>query len=922
MAAGVPMTMLATAAAAAAAAAEGASRERGSLAAEQPPAAATLRPQTMETLTEEEKAGLSLLGLRESGSRTETNPMDGIGGLASEAIENAARSDHAMPDTEEMGKAAVDQPRDSALSITTTVKVPVIAGNDHAMPDAKEVRTADVEPPRYSGMSTIPAGKVQVTEGNDHAVRGAKEMSNADVEQPRDSGRSTTPSVKVQAIADNDHAMPDAQETRKPLLEQPWDSSLLITTPVKVRVTETKYRPNSILKDVRGLLSTGLLEGFRVTYKKNEVERIGRIIGQGYSCGCSECGYRNIMNACEFEQHSGESSNNQNNHIFLDSGISLYMVIQELKYTKLCKLGDVIKKEIGLPPNLVQHERWKASFQLEMDDFHAAPSDPCSTQSLQKSDTALMDSLKESTSDASSILNWSSFRRRSDRQFKRGTEAPTPTFSRSPDKETSGLSTGTSMKSGSEETPSENTADPVNADGINHNSDGPVALKSTSSEYDPINMALPLSSPVTVIQDSPRDHNVDSNSKDLEQPKVRDNSLHPMLFKEGGLRDYTLLTYKLKNGKVLKQGYKLGASIVCDCCHVEFTPSHFEDHAGMGRRRQPYHSIYTSDGLTLHELALKLQDGLNSNAITRTVFSAIDELPTLSSSGSGEVSSTTSRPIIVPLKRTLQERMDKIERCYLCGNGHMMLGVISVDMIAFCNQCERACHVKCYNIGLQKPKAPLKVLEEYTQFNFLCCEKCQFLRASLHQGLKKNEEVAFLKRTKSSICWQLLSGMNMRSDVQHYMHQAIDIFKDAFAETAAQDSDLIQDMVNSNDVRGEKDFRGIYCAVLTTRTLVVSAAILKVRTEEVAELVLIATRNECRKKGYFVLLLRLIEAHMKDWNVRLLTAPVDPEMASIWSEKLGYTILSDEQKESLLEAHPLVMFQNLNLVQKSLAGED
>lgn len=37
-----------------------------------------------------------------------------------------------------------------------------------------------------------------------------------------------------------------------------------------------------------------------------------------------------------------------------------------------------------------------------------------------------------------------------------------------------------------------------------------------------------------------------------------------------------------------------------------------------------YRSIYTSDGLTLHELALKLQDGLSSNV-------NIDELPTLTS---------------------------------------------------------------------------------------------------------------------------------------------------------------------------------------------------------------------------------------------------------------------------------------------------
>lgn len=341
---------------------------------------------------------------------------------------------------------------------------------------------------------------------------------------------------------------------------------------------------------------------------------------------------------------------------------------------------------------------------------------------------------------------------------------------------------------------------------------------------------------------------------------------------------------------------------------MQYTPSQFEKHVGMGRRRQPYRSIYTSDGLTLHELALKLQDGLSSNV-------NIDELPTLTS-GSGKEYSTTSRPIIVPLKRTLQERVLTVESCYMCRKPHTVLGVISVDMIVFCNQCERALHVKCYNNGLQKPKAPLKVLGEYTQFNFMCCEKCQLLRASLHEGLKKREDIAFLRRIRYNICWQLLNGTNMRSDVQH---QVIEIFKDAFAETAPQDIDDIRNMVNSKDTTGEKDFRGIYCAVLTTSTFVVSAAILKVRTEEVAELVLIATHNECRKKGYFSLLLSLIEAHLKAWNVRLLTAPVDPEMAPIWSEKLGYTILSDEQKHSMLMAHPLVMFANLSLVQKSLA---
>lgn len=98
---------------------------------------------------------------------------------------------------------------------------------------------------------------------------------------------------EIDNVAGDDQAMPDAKEIRNAAGEQPRDSCLSTTTPVKARVTETKYQPESFLEDVRGLLSTGLLEGFRVTYKKNEVEMTGRINGQGYSCDCSECGYSN-----------------------------------------------------------------------------------------------------------------------------------------------------------------------------------------------------------------------------------------------------------------------------------------------------------------------------------------------------------------------------------------------------------------------------------------------------------------------------------------------------------------------------------------------------------------------------------------------------------------------------------------------------
>ncbi|NP_001347873.1 uncharacterized protein [Zea mays] len=654
-----------------------------------------------------------------------------------------------------------------------------------------------------------------------------------------------------------------------------------------VGVTETEYQLDSDLRDVRGLLSTGLLEGFRVTYMKDEVEEVGRINGQGYSCGCSKCNYNsNIMNACEFEEHYGQSFDNQIDHIFLDTGISLFRVVEALKPCKLNMLGDFIEEKIGFPPNLDEYNKWKASFQKRKDYLDAVASDGCLTQSSQglaagEMIYSLRDYLKDSVSNSISNLNWSASKRRSGRRFRQGdTGTSTPTFSGSPGKGGFGHSTDTSEKKGTEET-----------------------------------HRLSLSSPVKITQRPLRNCSIDSKSK---ESKTRDTTLHPLIFKEDGLADNTLLTYKLKNGEALKQGYKRGTCIICNCCNQEFSPSHFEEHAGMGRRRQPYHNIYTLEGLSLHKLALQLQDHLNPNGFDNASVSSVSDYHNLTSSGCGREPSTTSGPI-VPLKRTLQERVVETESCYFCGYGHTTIGNINPDTIIFCNQCERPCHIKCYNNRVVKKKVPLEILKEYMCFHFLCCQECQSLRARLEEGLEKCVGITFLRRIRSNICWRLLSGMDASRDVKLYMPQVIDIFKDAFMDSTDEHSDIISDMVNGKNGDQEKDFRGMYCALLTASTHVVSAAILKVRIEQIAELVLIATRSECRKKGYFILLLKSIEANLRAWNVSLLTAPVDPEMAQIWSEKLGFTILSAEEKESMLESHPLVMFKNLVLVQKSLA---
>jgi hypothetical protein len=65
------------------------------------------------------------------------------------------------------------------------------------------------------------------------------------------------------------------------------------------------------------------------------------------------------MNACEFEEHYGQSFDNQIDHIFLDTGISLFRVVEALKPCKLNMLGDFIEEKIGFPPNLDEYNKWK-----------------------------------------------------------------------------------------------------------------------------------------------------------------------------------------------------------------------------------------------------------------------------------------------------------------------------------------------------------------------------------------------------------------------------------------------------------------------------------------------------------------------------------------------------------------------------------
>ncbi|MBA0578765.1 hypothetical protein Gorai_021037, partial [Gossypium raimondii] len=110
-----------------------------------------------------------------------------------------------------------------------------------------------------------------------------------------------------------------------------------------------------------------------------------------------------------------------------------------------------------------------------------------------------------------------------------------------------------------------------------------------------------------VVPESPISASKCSFSQTKSQGRVtrKDLRKHKLVFEEDGLPDGTELAYFVRGEKLLV-GYKRGFGILCTCCNSEISPSQFEAHAGWASRRKPFQNIYTSNGVSLHELSISL----------------------------------------------------------------------------------------------------------------------------------------------------------------------------------------------------------------------------------------------------------------------------------------------------------------------------
>ncbi|CAL5207132.1 unnamed protein product [Lathyrus oleraceus] len=646
-----------------------------------------------------------------------------------------------------------------------------------------------------------------------------------------------------------------------------------------------KVVPNCFPTNVKKLLSTGILDGAAVKYIYNpgKVELEGIIGSGGYLCGCSMCSYSRVLSAYEFEQHAGAKTRHPNNHIFLENGKPIYSIIHEIKTAPNSMPDEIIKNVAGASINEETFQVWK-------------------------------ESLLESNRKVPAHKNY----------ITKFTGMPHTNNSQSIESESHFLSSR-----------------------VRNHLEQQVYVNQTSDEWKRV---VKKPSTYTYTSGILQKRSTDGCTK------KRDNDLHRLLFLPNGLPDGAELAYYVK-GQRLLGGYKQGSGIVCSCCDIEISPSQFEAHAGMAARRQPYRHIYTSNGLTLHDIALSLANGQNlttgdsddmcaicgdggdlilCNGCPRAFHAACLGLHTVPASGWHCLNCKDNtddergvRPIMIRLTRVDKEPEYEMGGCVVCRENDFSVDKFDDRTVIICDQCEKEYHVGCLrNIGLCE-------LEELPKEKWFCCDDCSRIYVALQTSVSAGadtiptrlSELIIRKHKERGLCtygfmndiqWRILSGKSRYPEHLPLLSRAAAIFRECFDPIVAiSGRDLIPVMVYGRNISGQ-EFGGMYCIVLIVNSIVVSAGLLRIFGRNIAELPLVATSREYQGKGYFQVLFSCIERLLSSLNVEKLVLPAAGDAESIWTKKLGFHKMSEDQLSKYLREVQLTLFNKTSVLEKTV----
>ncbi|XP_045800199.1 increased DNA methylation 1-like [Trifolium pratense] len=494
----------------------------------------------------------------------------------------------------------------------------------------------------------------------------------------------------------------------------------------------------------------------------------------------------------------------------------------------------------------------------------------------------------------------------------------------------------------------------------------PVTMVSTSKENE--NQASQSESEVTnsagscergkVLKLSVMEKNSEScnnRGKVLKTGMVAKNSegcrKRGMVLKREGVRErYSLVSWLVKNqilvpgtdvfcrgsNNVVKRGSLFSEGIVCDCCHVNFTVTGFEAHAGCTRHR-PTASILLEDGRSLLECqreAQSLRDQTGNHCVAEANSEANNDNVCGICGFGGDIVLCDRCPSSFHLSCLGLDRVPDGDWfcptccCKICYGPKCKEECADQtdNNILACVQCEQKFHSGCVKaIGGFGPTETESNANKKTWF---CSVVCGNMFLCLKKLLGKSITIA------DNITWTLLKN-DASSDYDYdggkftsndfslnkrKLNAALGVLYESFNPSidAFSGRELIKDVVFSRDSKHNRlNFRGFYNVILEKKGAVASVATIRIYGPKVAEIVFVATKEQYRKQGLCRLLMDELEKQLIRLGVGSFVLHSSEHAINTWTKSFGFNRMSGKEKCQFID-NTFLEFQNSIMCLKRL----
>lgn len=177
-----------------------------------------------------------------------------------------------------------------------------------------------------------------------------------------------------------------------------------------------------------------------------------------------------------------------------------------------------------------------------------------------------------------------------------------------------------------------------------------------------------------------------------------------------------------------------------------------------------------------------------------------------------------------------------------------------------------------------------------------------------------------IRDTNVELKWRLFRGKTASDIDKLFLSKAVSVLHESFDPiiSGKKGADLVTQLIFGRSW-GQMDLQGMYCAVLTADSVVVSVSVLRILGSDIAELPLVATRKDCQGQGYFAALFACMGRLLAYLNVKHLVLPATDEAQAMWTQKFGFTKISLDQLYSLAEGIKIVDFEGTTLLHRTVS---